>query len=104
MLEVSNDTINERGRDDYTPLHVAIINRDIASVKNPLQHGADSTLWFPRCEVKFAKESISVTEAADLGFVDTLKLLVETGGPVPSVTFYNSTDSGQLNCIKEIFT
>ncbi|PVH79106.1 ankyrin [Cadophora sp. DSE1049] len=82
LLKISNDTINQRGSDDFTPLHVAINNHDITSVKTLLQHGADPTLQFLRSEAEFEQQSTAVTEAADLGHVDILRLFIEHGRPL----------------------
>lgn len=104
LLAISNSTINERDHSEFTPIQIAIENNDIKTVTILLSHGADSSLRFPRFPDYFEAESTSVSQAAELGYFDILKLLIDNGGLVTSTSLYTATRAGQLGCFKELFT
>ncbi|KAH7356933.1 ankyrin repeat-containing domain protein [Rhexocercosporidium sp. MPI-PUGE-AT-0058] len=109
LLKISNDMVNQRDKypSDYpssTALEVAIRKNDITSVKLLLDHGADPELRLPWSEHNVSSDVTSVCEAAALGFLDVLRLMIDKGGRVTSLVLYSAADSGRLECVKEIFT
>ncbi|KAH6706335.1 ankyrin repeat-containing domain protein, partial [Leptodontidium sp. MPI-SDFR-AT-0119] len=68
-----------------TALEIAIIQNDIESVRLLLDYGADPELWLPWSEQNVRNNATSVCEAAALGHLDILRLLIEKGGLVTSI-------------------
>ncbi|KAK0099646.1 hypothetical protein ONS95_013458 [Cadophora gregata] len=86
-----------------TALEIAVIQNDIESVRLLLDYGADPELWLPWSEQNFLNNATSVCEAAALGHLDILRLLIEKGGLVTSIVLYSAVDCGRLECVEELF-
>lgn len=118
LLKISTDMVNRRDKYDKfnqrdynycledapnTALEIAIIQNDIESVRLLLDYGADPELWLPWSEQNVRNNATSVCEAAALGHLDILRLLIEKGGLVTSIVLYSAVDCGRLECVKELF-
>ncbi|KAH7410582.1 ankyrin repeat-containing domain protein [Cadophora sp. MPI-SDFR-AT-0126] len=108
LLKISNDMVNQRDKypsyyPSSTALEVAIRKNDITSVKLLLDHGAGPELRLLWSEQNIMSQATSVCEAAALGFLDILRLMIDKGGRVTSVLLYSAADFVQLECVKEVF-
>ncbi|KAH6723675.1 hypothetical protein BKA61DRAFT_686364 [Leptodontidium sp. MPI-SDFR-AT-0119] len=78
LLKISTDTVNRRGN-------------------------ADLKMWLPWSKEYVSNKATSAYEAAALGFLDILRLLIEREGLRLSVVLYSVVDCGRLECVKEMF-
>jgi ankyrin repeat protein len=68
---------NQRGINDYTPLHMAVAARNLLAIQRLLDHGADPGL---RTRVDDCETPLEMAEAA--GLTDASALLARNGRPV----------------------
>ncbi|KAK0111659.1 hypothetical protein ONS95_002004 [Cadophora gregata] len=108
LLKISDSMVNQYEKNPFnspssTPLGVAVANNDITSVKILLDHGADPQLRLHWDEEEGGSASDAVCEAAALGFLEVLRLLIGKGGCMISRVLYRAASSGKLECVKEVF-
>jgi uncharacterized protein len=65
--------VNQRGLNDYTPLHMAVAERNLQAIRQLLDHGADPTL---RTRIDECETPLEMANAA--GLSDAVALLART--------------------------
>jgi ankyrin repeat protein len=74
LLLARGASVEQRGHNDWTPLHYAVVQRDLAAVRLLLEHGAD-----PSARTRIDERSTPVEDAAAAGFTEGLALLRSHG-------------------------
>jgi uncharacterized protein len=69
--------VNQRGLNDYTPLHMAVAERNLLAIQRLLDHGADPDL---RTRIDDYETPLEMAEAA--GLTDSAALLARKGQPL----------------------
>src|SRR5215510_7956395 len=69
--------VNQRGINDYTPLHMAVAERNLLAIQRLLDHGADPDL---RTRIDEYETPLEMAEAA--GLTDSAALLARKGQPL----------------------
>lgn len=67
--------VDQRGINDWTPLHYAVVRRNLEAVKLLLEHGAD-----PQARTRIDDYSTPLEDARAAGFAEAAALM-ESGGP-----------------------
>jgi hypothetical protein len=68
---------NQRGINDYTPLHMAVAERNLLAVQQLLDHGADAGV---RTRIDECETALEMAKAA--GYADASALLARKGAPL----------------------
>ena len=68
---------NQRGINDYTPLHMAVAERNLLAIHQLLDHGADAGV---RTRIDECETALEMAEAA--GYADASTLLARKGEPL----------------------
>jgi len=78
LLLTAGADANHRGINDYTPLHMAVAERNPMAIQMLLEHGADPEL---RTRIDDCETPLEMAQAA--GLADIAALLASKGAPVP---------------------
>jgi ankyrin repeat protein len=70
--------VGQRGVNDWTPLHYAVVERDLEAVKILLAHGAD-----PDLRTRIDHYISPIEDAENLGFTAAVELMLEAGSKNP---------------------
>jgi ankyrin repeat protein len=77
LLENGAD-VRQRGVNDWTPLHYAVVERDLEAVKILLAHGAD-----PDLRTRIDHYISPIEDVESLGFTAAVELMLEAGSKNP---------------------
>jgi len=84
LLENGAD-VGQRGVNDWTPLHYAVVERDLEAVKILLAHGAD-----PDLRTRIDHYISPIEDAENLGFTAAVELMLEAGSKNPGARWNSS--------------
>lgn len=80
LLLAKGAAVTQRGLNDWTPLHFAVAQRDLAAVRLLLDHGADPTL---ATRIDDCRSALQDAEA--LGFTEAAALMREVSARRPAL-------------------
>jgi ankyrin repeat protein len=78
LLLESGADVGQRGLNDWTPLHCAVVERDLEAVKTLLAYGAD-----PNLRTRIDDYTTPVEDAESLGFTAAVELMLEAESKSP---------------------
>jgi uncharacterized protein len=70
LLLARGASVEQRGHNDWTPLHYAVATRDVEAIRILLEHGAD-----PTARTRIDECSTAEEDAAAMGFAEAIALL-----------------------------
>jgi ankyrin repeat protein len=74
LLLARGASVLQRGHNDWTPLHYAVVQRDLKSIHLLIEHGADAT-----ARTRIDDCTTPIEDAAAVGFVEAVALMQSSG-------------------------